>query len=158
MPITINPTDLLKKWQSKILQAPKNIDDIAEELAKKIEQEARKASYPGKVKYPVQWTSPEQERYVKAFVLKKDIEGNLIPYTRRGTYYKQMAVTIKDNSLILENRNHIATFVTGQRQQGFHRNTGWKKDDEKFEKLFLDNIDLLRKGWIQAIAIPGAKK
>jgi hypothetical protein len=32
----------------------------------------------------VRWTSRKQERYVKGFVLKKDAEGNLIPYQRTG--------------------------------------------------------------------------
>lgn len=90
----------------------------------------------GPVKYPIQWTSPEQEWFVKNRVLKRDSNGDIIPYQRTGKLnagWLSVSETITGlgTSVLIWNNQKYAQFVVGRftpsgHMQRFHRNTGWQ--------------------------------
>lgn len=95
------------------------------------------ATYPGPVKYPIQWKSEKQR---KAF-FATDGFGSGIPYRRTGHLGRSWDIAVSrtssgDSRIEIDNRATYAKFVIGtlssnpQRYQlpiqPFHRNTGWQ--------------------------------
>ena len=92
----------------------------------------------GPVKYPIQWTSPEQENFVKfsGKVLQRRPDGSLIPYQRTGKLnagWLSISTTIPGlgTNILIWNTQAYAQFVVGRftpstHMQRFHRNTGWE--------------------------------
>jgi len=80
---------------------------------------------PGKPKYPIRWTSARQRRKVMAMLRKA---GNL-PYQRTHELSRGWQVDYVDTGsggiLTAYNNSPIASFVEGDNQQGYHKNTGW---------------------------------
>lgn len=92
---------------------------------------------PGKVKYPIQWTSDRQRR---AFFASKGF-GKGIPYVRTGKLAKAWFIhTLHDaNGMItiqLGNDDPTMQFVEGENQQRFHALTGWLQADDLGAKWF----------------------
>lgn len=86
--------------------------------------------YPGPVRYPIQWKSERQRRYFFA-----QRQGAL-PYVRSSDAESQRlgpswAVELQPFGVIVGTRVTYAPFVQdAERQQPFHRNTGWKTDEQ----------------------------
>lgn len=109
-------------------------------------------SYPSE--YPIEWTSEKQRRYVMGFVLKRDEEGNIIPYQRTGRManaWEFDVVTGADGiAFIIQNPIAYSRFVVGTLaqninratvpQQRFHRRTGWVAATETVQ-FWLDVLD-----------------
>jgi len=103
---------------------------------------------PGKVKYPIEWTSEKQRRFVMA---KLRAENNL-PYQRTGRkpYGWQMNVEASGGTVTIVIRNiwNAARFVfgallgdpaaSGADQQKFHKNTGWQLAQPKINRWFYE--------------------
>lgn len=90
--------------------------------------------YPGRVSYPIRWTSEKQRRYVMAKLRR---EGNL-PYRRTGNLAEQWSGSQVGNQVIIANEardsstgEFYAQFVIGDFQQRFHRNTGWRQSTDQ---------------------------
>src|SRR5258707_2864160 len=89
---------------------------------------------PGKVVYPIAWTSDRQRKFVMA---KLRAENNL-PYQRTGNLANSWEVTKSGSgvqiTVVVQNKNPAAKFVygslaksnPGRFQQRFHVNTGWE--------------------------------
>lgn len=103
---------------------------------------------PGKVVYPIAWTSERQRRAFFA----TDGFGAGIPYRRTGALPAAWRVTftpISDDggAIMAENASPYAPFVIGNWQQRFHRNTGWYVSDDKIVELSEYANDALIDGW-----------
>lgn len=117
---------LAKKMPTKMEQEFKAISD---EVQAGLLNELR-AMQPGRPKYPIQWTSEKQRRYVM-WKLRK--AGNL-PYRRTGALMKawrsRRYTTKSGGFLTVTNDVSIAPYVIGDAaypgwQQFFHIQTGW---------------------------------
>lgn len=86
--------------------------------------EPRVSQTPGPVVYPIQWTTARQ----RAAFFATDGFGAGIPYSRSGSVssawdYQEGVVR---PLFRFYNTNETATFVIGDDQQQFHKNTGWQ--------------------------------
>lgn len=117
----------------------RDLDALPDDLQRAVAETVRTAqpirdeiaTYPGAVKYPIQWTS---ERQRKAFFATNGF-GAGIPYQRTGGLgqaWKLLSVNTGNGAmLVLENRANAAKYVYGffgqpRPQQRFHVNTGWQ--------------------------------
>lgn len=147
-------------WKRNIKQAPKQIEAFFQtDIVHNIQREVEEVSvYPGPVVYAdsgrLRWTSEKQRRYVIGYVLKKDNRGNIIPYQRRGTYYDTVEVTADGKVIIIANTNPVSKYITGRLQQGFHADTGWIQDKDRYSKIIARQVPLLRDEWIILIGYP----
>ncbi len=93
--------------------------------------------YPKGAKHPIQWTSERQRRFVMAKLTRED---NL-PYQRSGRFGQSWEGKVEwgdlSGSTTITNTSGIGQFMVGDRQQGFHKNTGWISAEEKAE-AFMD--------------------
>ena len=96
---------------------------IGEEIRGKL------AVYPGPVKYPIQWASEKQRRFYFA------MRAGKLPYVRNSDAQSQRIgpswTTARrgDIGAVVGTRATYAPWVQdSERQQPFHRNTGWITD------------------------------
>jgi hypothetical protein len=105
---------------------------------------------PGKVHHPIQWTNDRQRRKVMGFVLR-DAQGHFKPYQRTGALVAGWDVEIDEEGgftrLTARNPSKIMPFVQGNRQQRFHRNTGWQNVADVLQVVSLDIADRLEALW-----------
>ena len=96
-----------------------------EAVAAELERD-KQSLVPGAVRYPIQWTSDRQRRYVMAMLREQD---NL-SYKRTGETVNSIHFKYGQGGgsdyVAAETESPYAPFVVGQYQQKFHRNTGWK--------------------------------
>ena len=159
--INAEPIEELSAWVSQFNAVNA---ELGQSVARAIEPELldELRTQPGKVKYPIAWTSEKQRR---AFFATNGF-GKGIPYKRRGKLAASWEVNTKarGGAFVLEVRNpaEAAQFVYGtlnQRsltaaakpQQQFHRNTGWQlaartvnfwfdAAQEEYERQFADEL------------------
>ena len=99
------------------------------------EVKAAIAVYPGPVRYPIQWASEKQRRYFFAH------RQGALPYVRSSDAESQRlgpswAVELQPFGVIVGTRVTYAPFVQdAERQQPFHRNTGWKTDQKAAQEV-----------------------
>lgn len=99
------------------------------------EIKARIGIYPGPVEYPIRWKSEKQRRWYFAHR-----RGNL-PYVRQTDSESQRlgpswAVSMLPFGAVVGTRVTYAPFVQdAERQQPFHRDTGWRTDREVVEEV-----------------------
>jgi hypothetical protein len=121
-------------------------------------QEGRIRSYtrrvlrvkPGKPHYPINWTSERQRRAFWA----SDGFGRGIP-TRRtdamvNAWDVRFRATNTGGTLTLVNDTDYAGYVVGDQQQGFHKDTGWYKVEDKAAQINAFAADTLEQTWITA--------
>lgn len=91
---------------------------------------ARLKDYPPRVSYPIRWTSERQRR---AFFATRGF-GKGIPYRRTGELGNNWRVdrgsTPFGGSLQIINKTPYAKYVQGERQQSFHKDTGWVNEQD----------------------------
>ncbi len=112
---------------------------------------SRIAVYPGAVKYPIEWASEKQRRWY--FATHKDA----LPYVRGVTQGSQRlgtkwAVDMESLRLgvIVGTEVTYAPYVqNAERQQPFHRNSGWRTDREVAEEVAAS--DLIQRAFTAAI-------
>lgn len=138
--------DSMEVINQEILQETR--DEIAPEALNELSTE------PGKVKYPIEWTSERQRRAFFA----TDGFGSGIPYQRTGKLAEMWVIEVRGNALVIENKSAIAKYVYGSLaqnrnaalrfQQGFHANTGWQAatDTTAFwldaaQEVYIDKFD-----------------
>lgn len=77
---------------------------------------------PAKVHYPIEWASEKQRRWYFA-------NADQIPYQRTGKLAAgwRTDITVSDAAIVFSILNKVKyeRYVSGSRQQPFHRNTGW---------------------------------
>lgn len=91
---------------------------------------------PGKPRDPIRWTSDRQRWFVMAKLRRM---GNL-PYHRTGGFVEAWVVdwTFNNTGGLFSVRNTARTdkgqpleqYVTGEKQQGFHHDTGWYQSQD----------------------------
>ena len=152
--------DILDAYADFARNAPRTVatflgGTVRNDMMQKVQQ--RVTRYPGKVSLPIQWTSPKQKGYVFKFVLKRDAQGNIIPYQRTGGLGKAWVVDVERNGLALHvyNSASSATFVIGARQQQFHKNTGWPPAKTELDKIMEETIDMLIEAWVNLVDTRG---
>lgn len=124
--------DVLDATRQMIQQYPAEFERrVASNVLPDLELEkARWLHEPGDPVHPIDWTSEKQRRYVLGVVLKKDADGNIIPYERTHALINSWQVVQQwaDGAftLALESDADAAQFVMGLHQQRFHYNTGWQ--------------------------------
>jgi len=81
--------------------------------------------YPGSVARPIAWESEKQRR---AFFATGGFGGG-IPYSRTGEFFRAFDVLSnrRDLSTRIVNTADFAKYIIGDRQQKFHKNTGYRK-------------------------------
>jgi hypothetical protein len=92
---------------------------------------------PGPPRYPLQWESERQRRFVMAKLRRE----NNLPYQRTHAYVAGWHV-IGDytgglTSITVEHLWAAAQYVGGRRQQRFHRHTGWPNAADELQLLSL---------------------
>lgn len=98
---------------------------------------------PGKVKYPIRWTSAKQRAYYFARIAPRDSEGRVMAYQRTGQMAAAWMVLIDrmaDSSEIhIVNNAPAAAYVygdeAGRHQQWFHQDTGWPNFQAVFYEI-----------------------
>ncbi len=139
---------LLNQIQSFARDFPDEVKAIAKtdivpwvrhEVDKTLRIEPPVRRYPGD--YPLEWTSAKQAYYVKNFVLKHDADGHIIPYTRSHALVKAWHVLANYSQGLTNvrvfNDSPVAQYVYGQRQQRFHRITGWPNAADELQRISL---------------------
>jgi len=124
------------------------------------EVERKLAVEPGSAAHPIQWQSEKQRRYVLGYVLKRDSRGNIIPYQRthdfaRGWFsdvdLSTMTISIGNSAMTQGSPNWppqpLYPFLVGERQQAFHKNTGWLYAPDPILDIILSTMDILEEGW-----------
>lgn len=100
--------------------------------------------------YPIEWTSEKQRRYVMAFVLERDANGNIIPYERTHEYvhgwHVQGNYAHGLTAIEVFHDSDVADFIGGRRQQRFHRITGWANAPDTLQVLSIDLNDRIEVG------------
>lgn len=83
--------------------------------------------YPGGVIYPIDWESEKQRK----FFFATDGFGGGIPTSRTGELFRHFDVETSRRDLLakIENTADIAKYIIGDRQQKFHKATGYRKMD-----------------------------
>lgn len=111
--------------------------------------QTRVTPYPGAVQYPIQWTSELQR---KAFFASNGF-GKGIPYVRTGALGRSWTVDVEENGQALHvyNSSPAARYVIGERQQQFHKNTGWPDAKPELEKIIEETIDSLIEAWVRLV-------
>lgn len=87
------------------------------------------AQAPGSVKRPIRWATQKQKQAYFA----TDGFGKGIPYRRSGRLADGWDVSVESDratiDIWLRNSVPYSGFVQGDRQQPFHKNTGWRHVD-----------------------------
>ena len=80
--------------------------------------------YPGSVARPIEWTSPAQKRWAGWA-----IGQGILPHKRSGELFRHFDVLSnrRDLSTRIVNTADFAKYIIGDRQQKFHKNTGYRK-------------------------------
>ncbi len=103
---------------------------------------------PPPVKKPVESTSERQRR---AYFATNGF-GRGIPYRRTGKLVKAWEVDINfmgdGGELTIENTAPSATYVIGERQQIFHKNTGWYQADDILLDEMIEVQDIIEDLWL----------
>jgi hypothetical protein len=122
------------------------------------------ATYPGPVKYPIEWAS---ERQRKAFFATNGFGGG-IPYQRSGRFgeawelnYRALEnggqITIT-NTAKTKRGDDLAQYIVGARQQPFHRNTGWPRVDVQMAAIREELIDSIMEAYFDVIDSSAGKQ
>ena len=98
------------------------------------EVDERLAFDPGPVQYPIEWTSEKQRRAYFA----TDGFGAGIPYVRTFGLQRRWHVEVLNDTIAIYNDSDIAIYVIGDRQQKFHKNTGWPYAPEIVWDILVD--------------------
>lgn len=109
---------------------------------------------PGRVRYPIDWTSAKQRRFVMMTLRR----NNNLPYQRTGRIPAAWQASARFNGgqiqAIVENSEPASRFVYGSLarngggfQQRFHRNTGWQEANQTVAFWFT----ALQQDFIQAM-------
>jgi len=99
------------------------------------------AQYPGPVKYPIRWVHEAQRR---AYFAKMRLFGERPPYRRgisRGSQRlgKSYVVVPTSRGVVVRSRASYSGYVqSAQRQQPFHKRTGWITDKRAVELVVKD--------------------
>lgn len=102
---------------------------------------AKLAQYPGPVKYPIRWVHARQRR---AYFAKMRALGERPPYRRsisRGSQRlgKSYVVVPTSRGVVVRSRASYSGYVqSAQRQQPFHKRTGWITDKRAVELVVRD--------------------
>lgn len=108
---------------------------------------AKLRKQPGKVKYPIQWASARQRRAFFA----SDGFGKGIPYQRTGGLVNAWEVDFvregDSYAIVAVNPLPAAQYVVGDKQQPFHRNTGWYRADDVLIDETIRAEDVLIDTW-----------
>lgn len=114
---------------------------------------------PGQPKYPIRWTSERQRKYVMAKLRRM----GQIPYQRTGGFVAawQTSFTATQDGGLFSVTNTAKTdkglplepFVTGDRQQGFHRDTGWYQSQDILADALVEAEDAAIQLWDETLRL-----
>lgn len=96
------------------------------------------ADYPPPPKYPIRWASEKQKRWFFAAAKRGEIE---VPYRRQFSSTSQRlgpswTATQEGDEVFAGTRVSYAPYVQSkERQQPFHRDTGWITDEQAVERV-----------------------
>lgn len=143
-------TDVLDALEESLKRAPDitryTINKVALPRIRDKARELLQSQIPP-VKYPIQWESDRQRR---AFFATDGFGGG-IPYRRTGRLLEKWEITSSpiDSGIAVTATNAApyAPYVIGDRQQRFHRNTGWYQADDKLITLSEYADDELIEAW-----------
>lgn len=123
--------------------------DIRPFVSQEVDKRLRRN--PGKVKYPIQWTSEKQRRAFFA----TDGFGHGIPYKRTGGLVKSWHVRGDYRQgfggIAVYNDNPAAEFVQGYRQQFFHTQTGWASAPNELQLISFMAQARLEQGYARLV-------
>lgn len=105
-------------------------EDVAPVMLPDFQQE------PGPAVHPIAWTSPKQRRYVMAMIRKGVIRSPYVRTHALSQSWKLMLVYDPNGivSVVMVNTSSVVDFVEGNRQQGFHADTGWFYANDKAQE------------------------
>lgn len=148
-------TDLIDHIQHTAATFPDLVADyVRREVRPFVSQEVDKRlrQPPGKVQYPIEWTSEKQR---KAF-FATDGFGHGIPYRRTGKLVASWQVrgdyTATFSGITVTNTSPVGRYVVGMNQQQFHANTGWPYGPSVLQAISLLANDFATDGMASLLA------
>jgi hypothetical protein len=118
---------------------------------------SRLHAQPDEAKHPIRWTSRRQQKHVMAKLRRE----NNLPYHRTGAFVEAWVI---DWELGLEKglfnvRNTARTdrgqplepFITGDKQQGFHFDTGWYQSQDILADAMVEAEDEMINLWWETL-------
>lgn len=130
--------DVLEAVQDALKRAPETIRRTVNKIVlPKVRDRARVvlSVMPGRPHYPLAWTSERQRRFVMAKLRRE----NNLPYQRTGrmvaAWRTETAPIDAGIAIMISNNSPAAPYVVGNRQQRYHRQTGWYQVDDKVLEL-----------------------
>lgn len=152
--IKVDP-DFLKIVREHVVNAPREfertysntVEALGEETIRKLSEE------PGKPRYPIRWTSERQRKFVMAKLRRE----NNIPYKRTHAYssawmYQRRrtpsgGLFYVQNTALTDTGEPLEQYIQGDRQQGFHADTGWIRADTIIKEAAQEAELLLITAW-----------
>lgn len=147
--------DILDRVRALAAQLPDEVErmvkrDIRPFVSQEVDKRLRRN--PGKVHYPIQWTSEKQRRAFFA----TDGFGHGIPYKRTGGLVKSWHVRGDYRQgfggISVFNDNPAAEYVQGRRQQFFHTKTGWASAPNELQLISFMAQERLEQGYARLVA------
>lgn len=147
-------TEVVRQLTAALKDGPKKVQryvrrELRTEAERRIIKKLR--TYPRKPHYPLRWASERQRKYVMAMLRRQD---NL-PYQRTGGLRRGWDVEVKINPttafLVIVNDSPAAQYVMGDRQQPFHKDTGWPFAGDIIYKESARLADDMVAAWYDAI-------
>jgi len=105
--------------------------------------------YPGSVVRPIEWESPAQERWARWA-----LGAGILPHRRTSEFFRHFDV-ISDRraaQAAIINTADFATYIIGDRQQKFHRNTGYRKMESYEDEALKGAVPVVNKALESEIA------
>jgi hypothetical protein len=98
---------------------------------------------PGRVARPIDWETEKQRRWAGWA-----IGQGILPSRRTGELYRHFDVIANrfEGLVAIVNTAEYAKYVIGDRQQRFHKNTGYKKLSSYEDELLKSSIPVASKG------------
>jgi hypothetical protein len=98
--------------------------------------------YPGAVARPIEWETPAQKRWAR-WALGRGI----LPSSRTKEMFRHFDVLSdkRVGEVAIVNTSDYAKYVIGDRQQKFHRNTGYRKLDSYQDELLDSSVPIAQK-------------
>jgi hypothetical protein len=120
---------------------------------------SRLHAQPNTPHYPIRWTSDRQRRYVMAKLRRM---GN-IPYQRTGAFVEAWVIDWNldlyeglfsvRNTARTDKGQPLEQYVTGDRQQGFHKDTGWYQSQDILADALVEAEDEMINLWAETMKL-----
>lgn len=149
-----------QRYRASLQSAPSLMAAATKRAVERIAKDMRRdlKAAPPRPKYPIQWTSERQRRYVMALLRRT----NNLPYRRTGAlvrgWHTDYRIDVRGGLFTFSNKTAYAGYVQGPygskarpgepRQQRFHRLSGWPSAPDVAARYRPIARQRLRETWV----------